>query len=79
MTTPGAGRLRDAWVILGGTALALLTASGVRSAVGVSEAEFGWEYGAVVTLLARLREMVVGNCRDTEAHARLFRDVLALD
>ena len=43
------------------------------------EAEFGWEYGAVVTLLARLREMVVGNCRDTEAHARLFRDVLALD
>jgi hypothetical protein len=43
MTTPGAGRLRYAWVILGGTALALLTASGVRSAVGVSEAEFGWD------------------------------------
>lgn len=43
------------------------------------ETEFGWEYGAAVTLLARLREMVVGSCRDSEAHARLFRDVLALD
>jgi precorrin-2 dehydrogenase/sirohydrochlorin ferrochelatase len=43
------------------------------------EAEFGWEYGAVVTLLARLRELVVGSCRDTEAHASLFRDVLGLD
>jgi precorrin-2 dehydrogenase / sirohydrochlorin ferrochelatase len=43
------------------------------------ETEFGWEYGAAVILLARLREMVVGNCRDSEAHAKLFRDVLALD
>jgi hypothetical protein len=53
MTTPGAGRLRHAWVILGGTALALLTASGVRSAVGVLEAEFGWD-GVAPSLVASI-------------------------
>ncbi len=43
------------------------------------EAEFGWEYGAVVTLLARLRELVVHGCPDAERHAKVFYDVLGLD
>lgn len=43
------------------------------------EEEFGWEYGAAVSLLARLREIVVRDCTDTEAHAKLFYDILDLD
>lgn len=43
------------------------------------EVEFGPEYGVVVTLLARLRELVVQGCEDTESHAKVFYDVLGLD
>ncbi len=43
------------------------------------EVEFGWEYGTVVTLLARLRELVVRGCPDTDNHAKVFYDVLGLD
>lgn len=43
------------------------------------EGEFGPEYGIVVTLLARLRELVVQGCEDTESHAKVFYDVLGLD
>ena len=43
------------------------------------EEEFGREYSAVITLLARLREIVVRDGKDTEANTRLFYDVLDLD
>lgn len=43
------------------------------------EAEFGPEYNTVVNLLAKLRELVVHGGSDTEAHTRLFREVLGLD
>jgi len=42
------------------------------------EQEFGWEYGVLVTLLARLREIVVGDGNDTGANTRLFYDVLGI-
>lgn len=57
MTTRGTGRAHYAWVVLGGTALALLAASGVRSAFGVfikpMESEFGWDRTAL-SLVASL-------------------------
>lgn len=43
------------------------------------EVEFGWEYAVVVTLLARLREMVVQGGKDSENHAKVFYDVLGLN
>lgn len=43
------------------------------------EEEFGWEYSAVITLLARLREIVVRDGKDTEINTRIFYDVLGLD
>jgi MFS family permease len=50
-------RVHFAWVVLGGTAIALLAASGVRSAFGVfikpMEAEFGWDRTAL-SLVASL-------------------------
>jgi MFS family permease len=57
MTTRGVGRVHYAWVIIGGTALALLAASGVRSAFGVfikpMETKFGWDRAAL-SLVASL-------------------------
>jgi MFS family permease len=57
MTTRGGKRFHYAWVVLGGTAIALLAASGVRSAFGVfiqpMEAEFGWDRTAL-SLVASL-------------------------
>ena len=51
MTTRSAGRIHYAWIVLAGTAIALLAASGVRSAFGVfikpMEAEFGWDRTAL--------------------------------
>ena len=47
MTRRGAGGVHYAWVVLGGTAVTLLAASGVRSALGVfiqpMETEFDWD------------------------------------
>jgi len=61
MTTRGTGRVQYAWVILGGTALALLAASGVRSACGVfikpMETEFGWDRTSL-SLVASLSFLV---------------------
>ena len=57
MTALRVGRIHYAWVVLGGTAIALLAASGVRSAFGVfikpMEAEFGWDRTAL-SLVASL-------------------------
>ncbi len=57
MTTRGIGKIHYAWVVLAGTAIALLAASGVRSAFGVfikpMEAEFGWDRTAL-SLVASL-------------------------
>jgi MFS family permease len=57
MTTRGIGTVHYAWVVLAGTAIALLAASGVRSAFGVfikpMEAEFGWDRTAL-SLVASL-------------------------
>ena len=57
MTALRVGRVHYAWVVLGGTAIALLAASGVRSAFGVfikpMEAEFGWDRTAL-SLVASL-------------------------
>lgn len=43
------------------------------------EQEFGWEYGVLLTLLARLREIVVCDGNDTGTNTRLFYDVLGID
>ena len=55
--TARGGRVHYAWVVLGATAVALLAASGVRSAFGVfikpMEAEFGWDRTAL-SLVASL-------------------------
>jgi MFS family permease len=52
-----APRVHFAWVVLGGTAIALLAASGIRSAFGVfikpMETEFGWDRTAL-SLVASL-------------------------
>jgi MFS family permease len=57
VTARSAGRVHYAWVVLAGTALVLLSASGVRSAFGVfikpMEAEFGWDRTAL-SLVASL-------------------------
>lgn len=43
------------------------------------EQEFGWEYGVLLSLLARLREIVVRDGNDTGTNTRLFYDVLGID
>ena len=52
-----APRMHFAWVVLGGTAIALLATSGIRSAFGVfikpMETEFGWDRTAL-SLVASL-------------------------
>ena len=57
MAKDRSSRVHYAWVILGGTALAMLAASGLRSAFGVfikpMEAEFGWDRTAL-SLVASL-------------------------
>jgi MFS family permease len=57
VTVRGVGRIHYAGVVLAGTAIALLAASGVRSAFGVfikpMEAEFGWDRTAL-SLVASL-------------------------
>ena len=56
MTAPRPARAHYAWVILAGVSLALLAASGVRSAFGVfikpMEAEFGWDRTALSLVVA---------------------------
>ena len=56
MTAPRPARVHYAWVILPGLSLALLAASGVRSAFGVfikpMEAEFGWDRTALSLVAA---------------------------
>src|SRR5262249_5907398 len=56
-------RFHYAWVVLGGTALAILAASGLRSAFGVfiqpMEAEFGWDRTAL-SLVASLSFLLNG-------------------
>ena len=56
MTARRPARAHYAWVILGGVSLALLAASGVRSAFGVfikpMEAEFGWDRTALSLVAA---------------------------
>jgi MFS family permease len=57
MTIRRAGRVHYAWIVLGGVGIAMLAASGVRSAFGVfikpMEAEFGWDRTAL-SLVASL-------------------------
>jgi MFS family permease len=63
MTVRSARRVHYAWVVLAGTALAMLAASGVRSAFGVfikpMEAEFGWDRTAL-SLVASLSFLLNG-------------------
>src|SRR5919198_1996999 len=51
LTPPRADRLHYAWVVLAATTFVLLTAGGVRAAIGVFikplEAEFGWSRTAL--------------------------------
>ena len=43
------------------------------------EAQFGWEYGPVVDLLGRLRQLVIGDGGGSGANAALFHRILDLD
>jgi len=73
---PSSVRRKDLLITIstGGASPAL--ASQIRKKL---EQEFGWEYGVLVTLLARLREIVVRNGNDTGANTRIFYDVLGID
>src|SRR5262245_19788800 len=63
MTTHDSKRVHYAWVVLGGAALAILAASGVRSAFGVfikpMETEFGWDR-TVLSLVASVSFVLNG-------------------
>ena len=73
---PSSVRRKDLLITIstGGASPAL--ASQIRKKL---DQEFGWEYGVLVTLLARLREIVVRNGNDTGANTRIFYDVLGID
>src|SRR5919198_5744692 len=88
LTPPRADRLHYAWVVLAATTFVLLTAGGVRAAIGVFikplEAEFGWSRTAlsfavaVSIALYGLAGPVVGRLADRWGPRRVLAIGVAL-